>query len=148
MKNSDSSNYDDIIHLARPVSKRHPQMPLKNRAAQFAPFAALSGHKASVREAERLTDPFPELDEDKKEMLDQKIRRIKENLAQEPEIEFSYFTPDEKKDGGTCTAIRGKVKKIDEYGKKIIFTDGTALSTERICSVKGELFRDMDESDV
>ena len=86
--------YDDIINLPHPVSAVHPQMPLPDRAAQFSPFAALNGHDAAIRETARLTDAFVELDEGRKEKLDEQLQLIKENQTQKPEIEVTYFQPD------------------------------------------------------
>lgn len=139
-ENAAHHNYDDIINLPHPVSKRHPQMSLLNRAAQFSPFAALTGHDAAIRETARLTDTFTELDEDLKERLDEKLRLLKENLSQKPEIEATYFQPDERKSGGAYVTIRGRVKKIDEYSRRILFTDGTSFPLERLFSLTGELF--------
>lgn len=133
-------DYDDIINLPHPVSKRHPQMSLLNRAAQFSPFAALTGHDAAIREAARLTDPFMELDESLKEQLDEKLRLLKENLSQKPEIEATYFQPDENKSGGAYVTIRGRVKKIDEYSRRILFTNGASFPLEHLFSLNGELF--------
>lgn len=137
---TDRHNYDDIISLPHPVSKRHPQMSLLNRAAQFSPFAALTGHDAAIRESARLTDTLMELDEDLKEQLDEKLRLLRENLSQKPEIEATYFQPDERKNGGAYVTVRGQVKKIDEYGHRILFTDGTSFPLEHLFSLDGELF--------
>lgn len=144
MKYDDEHKYDDIINLPHPVSKRHPQMPLLNRAAQFSPFAALTGHDAAIRETARLTDSFIELDEDQKEPLDEQLQLIRKNLEQKPECEITYFEPDEKKDGGSYVTVCGRVKKIDEYRHLIIFTDETVLPIEHIFSVRGELFQDVE----
>lgn len=144
MNNSNTHKYDDIIHLPHYVSKRHPQMTPLNRAAQFSPFAALTGHADAIIETARLTDSFAELDEDRKAQLDEQLRLIRQNLDHEPEIEITYFQPDAKKNGGAYVTIRGKVKKIDELNHQILFTDGTALQTEHIRSIRGELFKDMD----
>ena len=132
--------YDDIINLPHPVSARHPQMPLPDRAAQFSPFAALTGHDAAIRETARLTDTFVELDEGRKQELDEQLQLIKENQSQKPEIEVTYFQPDLKKSGGAYMTFRGRVKKIDEYNHRILFTDGTALSMETLFFIGGELF--------
>lgn len=148
MNNPNSHKYDDIIHLPHHISKKHPQMPPLNRAAQFSPFAALTGYDDAIRETARLTDPFMEPGEDKKELLDKQLQFIRENLDQRPEIEFTYFKPDTRKTGGSYAAFCGRVKKIDEYGRRIIFTDGTALLMEHIRSISGELFRTMDESNI
>lgn len=128
--------YDDIINLPHHVSTRHPQMPMADRAAQFSPFAALTGHEAAIKETARLTDAFVELDEDRKEELDEQLQLIKENLSQMPEIEVTYFQPDLKKAGGTYMTIHGKVKKVDEYNHQMIFTDGMVLSMENLYSVE------------
>ncbi|MCI8727386.1 MAG: YolD-like family protein [Hungatella sp.] len=144
MKRQEEHTYDDIIHLPRHVSSRHPQMSLLNRAAQFSPFAALTGHEAAIHEAARLTDTFVEPDEDKKEQLDEQLQLIRENLDKQPECEVTYFQPDEKKDGGTYVTFCGRVKKIDVYEHRIVFTDQTALPVKYIVSIQGALFQDMD----
>ena len=129
--------YDDIIDLPHHVSARHPQMSPSDRAAQFSPFAALTGHEAAIKETARLTDAFVELDEDRKEELDEQLQMLKENQSQRPEIEVTYFQPDLKKTGGTYMTIRGRVKKVDEYKHQVIFTDGTVLSMETLYSIQG-----------
>lgn len=132
--------YDDIIHLPHHISTRHPQMSPLNRAAQFSPFAALTGHDAAIQETARLTDTFTELDESRKEQLNGQLQSIRENLSQKPEIAATYFQPDPKKSGGAYVTIRGRVKKIDEYSHQILFTDGTALPIENLSSIESELF--------
>lgn len=134
--------YDDIINLSHHVSARHPQMPLSDRAAQFSPFAALTGHDAAIRETARLTDAFAELDEGRKAEIDEQLQWIKENQSQKPEIEIVYFHPDLTKSGGAYMTFRGRVKKVDEYNRRIIFTDGTDLPVETLFSIGGELFRE------
>lgn len=148
MKTQDENKYDDIINLPHHVSKNHPQMSLLNRAAQFSPFAALTGHRAVIQETARLTDSFVELDEDRKEQLNEQLQLIKENLKLKPEIEVTYFDSDTKKEGGSYITICGRIKKIDEYNHRIIFTDGTTLLIEHIFSIDGELFRNLDVSDI
>lgn len=150
---SDGHKYDDIIHLPHPVSTVHPQMSLMDRAAQFSPFAALTGHEAAIRETERLTDEWVELDENRKEQLDERLRMIRKYLSGRkdeqgshgeyplPEIRFTYFQPDGKKSGGAYVSVSGRVKKIDEYGHYVILEDGTALIIEHIFGMEGELFR-------
>lgn len=144
MKKHEEHKYDDIINLPHHVSKKHPQMSLLNRAAQFSPFAALTGHEEAINETARLTDVFAELSDEKKDQLDEQLQLLKENLDQKPECEIIYFQPDGKKQGGAYVAARGIVKKIDEYGHRIIFTDGTVLPVEYIFSIRGELFQDGD----
>ena len=145
---SDEHQYDDIIHLPHHVSAAHPQMSLIDRAAQFSPFAALTGHDAAIRETERLTDEWVEPDEDKKELLDEKLQMIRESFfggegrQNLPEIMFTYFRQDEKKSGGAYLTISGKVRKIDEYGHQVILEDGTALNIEYIVDIEGGMFRE------
>ena len=128
--------YDDIIDLPHHVSSRHPQMPLADRAAQFSPFAALTGHDAAIKETARLTDAFVELDEGRKAELDEQLRLLKENQSQRPEIEVTCFQADLKKSGGTYVTVRGRVKKVDEYNRQVIFTDGTVFPMENLYSIE------------
>lgn len=128
--------YDDIIDLPHHISPGHPQMPLADRAAQFSPFAALTGHEAAIKETARLTDAFVELDEDRKTELDEQLQLLKENQLQRPEVEVTYFQPDLKKSGGTYVTIRGRVKKIDEYNRQLLLMDGTVLSVENLYSIE------------
>lgn len=97
MKHGTGHEYDDIIHLPHHVSAKHPQMPLSERAAQFSPFAALSGHEEAIRETERLTEEFILLDEEQKEKLNRQLLLLKEQESAQPEIEATYFQPDGKK---------------------------------------------------
>lgn len=149
MKSEGQGSYDDIIDLPHLVSKRHPQMPLSDRAAQFAPFAALTGHDEAIRETARLTDSFVELDEEQREKLDQRMQMLLAEMRadplQIPEIKVTYFQPDEKKDGGAYVSVSGRVKKVDGYRRQIWFTDGTTLPMENLISIEGELFKDMDD---
>lgn len=144
---SDENKYDDIINLPHHVSVRHPQMSLIDRAAQFSPFAALTGHDAAIKETQRLTDEWTELNEDRKELLDEKLQMIRESLTSGkggqglPEIIFTYFQPDEKKSGGAYLTVQGKVRKIDEYSHQVFLEDGTALTVEQIVDIEGGLFR-------
>lgn len=139
--------YDDIINLPHHVSTKHPQMSLLDRAAQFSPFAALTGHDAAIREAQRLTDEWVELDENRKEMLDEKLQMLRESLTSGergqdlPRIQFTYFQPDEKKSGGAYLTVQGKVKKIDEYCHQVLMEDGMVLTIEHIVDIEGELFQ-------
>ena len=143
MNTVQSGNYEDIINLPHHVSARHPQMPLSARAAQFSPFAALTGHEDAIRETERLTEDFREPDEDEKSLLDNKIRLLQENLSGHPEVEVTYFQPDSKKSGGAYVTVRGRVKKIDVCSCRMVFTDQTAIALDNICSIEGELFGDL-----
>ena len=129
MKNN---SYDDIINLPHPVSKNHPQMPFRDRAAQFAPFAALTGHDAAIKETARLTDERLELSEEVIAQLNEKINIIRNNIGIEQNVSITYFIPDAKKAGGAYVTYSGIVKKIDEYEHTIIMTDQTVIPIEQI----------------
>ena len=109
-----SHKYDDIISLPHHVSKKHPQMSLHDRAAQFSPFAALTGHKAAINETARLTDEKQILSEDVIAKLNEQLNLIKENIGTNPIVTITYFVPDDKKSGGAYISYTGVVKKIDE----------------------------------
>ncbi len=123
----DEHRYDDIIELPHHVSRKHPQMPLLDRAAQFAPFAALTGHEAAIRETARLTEEEIELDENSKELLDLRLQQLQEHLPEQPSVTVTYFKPDEKKSGGAYETVTGKVKKVDGYTGELVFTDGRRI---------------------
>lgn len=99
-RSNDPHRYDDMLHLPHPTSQKHPRMPISDRAAQFSPFAALTGHEAAVKETARLTDQKIELDESKKAILDAKLQMIVEQIKSQPIVTITYFVPDEKKAGG------------------------------------------------
>ena len=119
--------YDDIITLEHPVSKLHPRMSVMDRAAQFSAFAALNGYEDAIDETERLTETYTELDEGEKEILNEQLLKIKENIVSHPAATCTYFEPDPKKEGGAYRTYSGKVRKIDEYEKKLVFEDGTGI---------------------
>ena len=132
--------YDDIINLPHHVSTTRPYMAVIDRAAQFSPFAALTGHSAAVKETARLTDERVELDENMKDVLSNRLQIIADRIQEHPEIEITYFQPDEKKNGGTCVTVISTVKKIDEYGRMLLMTDGTGISIDVIFSMEGQIF--------
>lgn len=143
MNTAQNGDYEDMVHLPHHVSQRHPRMPLSARAAQFSPFAALTGHEDAIRETGRLTEDFREPEEDSRELLDNRLRFLQENLSGCPEVEVTYFQPDSQKSGGAYVTFRGRVKKIDVYSGRMIFTDRTSLELEKICVIEGELFGDL-----
>lgn len=140
MKWENTRNYDDIIELPHHVSAVHPQMSLADRAAQFSPFAALTGHEEAILETARLTEEFIELDEGRKEQINEKLKYLRENQAGKPEITVTYFQKDIRKNGGAYVTVRGQVKRVDEYECQVILTDGTGIAMEQIFSIEGELF--------
>lgn len=135
-----NNNYEDIINLPHHVSTKRPQMPLKDRAAQFAPFAALTGHDEAIKETARLTDERIELDESTLAILNDKIQIILDNLDIEPEITVTYFKPDDKKSGGIYIDHTGVVKRIDDFEKTVIFTDKVIIPIEDILDIQGTVF--------
>ena len=131
--------YDDIIHLPHHVSKRHPQMPLYNRAAQFAPFAALSGHDAAVGETARQTDEQHNLSQSERDRLDRKMSRLlqsEDNL----EVEITYFLPDKRKSGGQYRTVTGTIKKVDGIEGRFVLTDGTVIPLDSVSDMRSEVF--------
>ncbi len=133
-------DYEDIIHLPHHVSETHPRMSRLNRAAQFSPFAALTGYGAAIQEAGRLTDRKIQLDEDSQAVLDRKLAILREQLSKHPEVSVTYFQPDGKKDGGAYASFSGQVKKIQDYEQLLVFTDGTQIPFSDILDLDGEMF--------
>lgn len=122
-----SHDYDDIINLPHPVSKRHPQMPLLERAAQFAPFAALTGHGAALAETARLTDSKINLADSERSELDQMLQQLRSQFNPHPTITLVYFQPDSRKAGGTYCEYTGTIKRIEEDQQQFLFVDGTIV---------------------
>ena len=131
--------YDDIINLPNPTPACKPRMSALDRAAQFAPFAALTGYEAVVAEAARLTDDRLELSEDMKIILNDKMQMIVDNLDKEPFVTVRYFVPDKRKAGGAYVEVSGIVKEIDEYERCIVMTDGIKIPIEQVRAIDGEL---------
>lgn len=136
--------YDDIIHLPHHQSQTRAHMPLYDRAAQFAPFAALNGYGAAIRETARLTQPRIELTESEKAELDLRLQLLSEHLQDHPEITITYFLPDLRKEGGAYVSITDAVKKIDVYERSITTQDGTWIPMEDIVSMDSHLFHALD----
>lgn len=126
-----SGPYDDIIDLPHPTSERHPRMPMENRAAQFSPFAALSGYDDAVKETARLTDGKIDLTEEEKSILDARLQRLTpgENAA------ITYFQPDARKQGGAYLTAFGEVKRIDGAAREIVLMDGRRIPIDDILEV-------------
>lgn len=121
------SQYDDIIGLPHHVSDRRARMPIADRAAQFSPFAALTGYDDAIEETARLTDMCIELDEGGKALLDEKLQQIRRIIDTQPEITVTWFRADRRKAGGAYADFTGRVKKLDAYEQTVVFTDGTAI---------------------
>lgn len=138
-----TKTYDDIIHLPHHVSVARPQMTAIDRAAQFSPFAALTGYNAAIKETARLTDGRVELDEYIKDALSDRLQIIADRIKEYPEIAITYFKPDAKKNGGAYVTAISKAEKIDEYERAIIMSDGTAIPIDEIISIDGQIFETM-----
>ena len=141
MTNEIDHQYDDIINLPHHISATRPQMSMIDRAAQFSPFAALTGYDAAIKETGRLTDRRIELTEDSRAALDRKQKLLVDNLADHPEVSVTYFVPDERKSGGAYITVTGSVKKIDDYQRLLILIDGTKIPLDEILDMESELFR-------
>lgn len=135
-KTSADHKYDDIIHLPHPVSSRRGRMSMIDRAAQFSPFAALTGYEDAIEETGRLTDRPVELDEDGKAMLNEKLRLVTQALPCSPRVTVTYFLPDTRKAGGAYVSVTGKIKKVDEYGQTLLMEDGTVIAFHRIYGIE------------
>lgn len=133
------NNYEDIINLPHHVSSKRPQMSRIDRAAQFAPFAALTGHDEAIKETARLTDVKIELDESNLSILNDKLQIILDNLESEPTVTVTFFKADTKKAGGAYIDHIGVVKRIDDYERTVIFTDKTVIPIEDIFNIEGDV---------
>lgn len=133
--------YDDIINLPHHVSATRPQMSMIDRAAQFSPFAALTGYDAAIKETGRLTDEKIELDEDTKAALDIKQAYLLEIIDDQPEITVTYFLPDTKKSGGEYVTVTGNLKRFDEYERLLTLTNGKKIPMDDIADIECDLFR-------
>lgn len=132
-----SGPYDDILYRSRPVSQRHPPMSRADRAAQFSPFAALTGYEAAVKETARLTQGKIELSDEEKESIDRVLQALYAHLPDQPPVIVTYFLPDQKKDGGAYVTVTGALKRIDLLERRLIFTDGTLIPIDDISQLHG-----------
>ena len=128
--------YDDIINLPHHQSAKHKQMSRLNRAAQYAPFAALTGYGAAITETARLTNEKIELDDKRITILNEQIQFIYEKISEHPFVEITYFIPDIRKSGGEYVMITGNVRKIDDYNRDVILTDGMKIPIDNIYSIR------------
>ena len=130
-----SGKYDDIIDLPHPTSQNHPRMSLYDRAAQFSPFAALTGHHAAIAETGRLTDQRIELDESEIARVDAELQHLQELLPDRPTVSITYFVPDERKSDGSYRTITSEVKRIDAVAGVIQMADRREIPIEDVFSV-------------
>lgn len=135
-----TDKYTHIIDLPHHVSKVRPQMTMYQRAAQFAPFAALTGHSAAISETARLTDKKIELSDNECELLNQKIMLLLAHLNEHPYVSITYFIPDTHKEGDRYATHTGTIRSWEEYEQRLTFDDGVQLKANVIIDIKGELF--------
>ena len=135
------SNYDDILHLPHPTSKTHRRMSRQDRAAQFSPFAALTGYEAVVKETARLTEKRPVLTEDEVAELDARLRLAMELDA---EVTVTWFQPDAKKSGGSYVTTTSRVKKADELQRILTMEDGAQIPIQEVTAVESTIFNRLD----
>lgn len=128
-------SYEDIIHLPHPVSHRHPPMSHLDRAAQFAPFAALSGHDRALEEAARITQPPVELTEERKQELDRLLRTALA-FPSPPRVTVVHFVPDKKKTGGTYQSTTGHLIRLDAAGRALVLSQDRRIPLDAICDMK------------
>lgn len=138
------NRYEDIINLPHHVSLIRPKMPMSDRAAQFAPFAALTGYDAAIKETGRLTDERIELDEEALTTLDMKYQLLMDSLDDAPVVTITYFQPDERKAGGKYITATGAVKKVDDFERRITTQDGSKIPMDDVLSIDGELFSSLE----
>jgi hypothetical protein len=132
--------YKDIINLPHKQSTKRPHMPLLDRAAQFAPFAALTGYDDAVKETARLTDEKIEMSEENLNVLNTKYQILVDRLDEEHEVTFTYFVPDGAKSGGAYVTKQGIVKKVDDFERLITLCDGTRIPMDDILTIDGDIF--------
>ena len=136
-----SKEYGDIINLPHPESRKHKRMSMKDREAQFSPFAALTGHDAAIKETARLTDAFMDLDETMKAGLDEKMVLILEKLNEKPIVTITYFLKDERKNGGSYEVAEGWIRKVDFYERVIVMGDRSRILLDHVVDIDSDIFR-------
>lgn len=134
-----SGKYDDIIDLPRPVSRKRAGMSNYDRAAQFSPFAALTGYDGVIQETGRLTDSRIELGEDGKHLLDEKLRYLRQHIGERPCVTVTYFQPDERKQGGAYVNVEGRLLKMDGYRNTLTLEDGKEIAIDAVLDISCEM---------
>jgi len=130
------NEYDDIIDLPHHQSAKHKHMSNYQRAAQFAPFAALTGYDAAIDETARLTDKKLELSEEQQDYLNEQIQLLIERISDKPQVEITYFVPDDRKTGGEYVTTTGNVRRVDDYNRDVVFIDGLTVKIDDVWSIK------------
>ena len=136
--------YKDIINLPHHVSSTRPQMSMMDRAAQFSPFAALTGYDAAIKETGRITEDKIEMDEESFNMLNLKFQILRDRIDEEPEVTFVYFKPDDLKAGGAYLRQTGIIKKIQEFERQIVLVNGGVIPMDEVQDIEGEIFASLE----
>ena len=139
MSNDVSKKYADIIDLPHHNPKTKPRMSIYDRAAQFSPFAALTGHDDVIDETARLTDAYSSLSEETERIINEKLSIINGMIDSKPQVSIVYFKPDLLKEGGKYVLVTGNVKKIKDYEKTVVFDDGTVIDIDSITDIHSEM---------
>lgn len=134
--NENIDKYKDILELPHHVSTERKQMSLYDRAAQFAPFAALTGFDEDVEETERTTDKMTEISEDRLVRMNESLNILMERIKEQPEVVLTVFEEDDKKAGGSYKRIKGRLKRYDETERTLYFTDGNTISLDMVTDIE------------
>ena len=146
MSDNTQNPYADLLDLPHPSFPQHPRMSMLERAAQFSPFAALTGYDAAVQETARITQREILLDEQEQEELNLRLQLLLENLQAAPPVQFTLFVPDEKKSGGRYETVQGTVRRMDLAEQLVILQDGRQLPLDRIYQIDSPLFQPLEEA--
>ena len=138
-----NKSYEDIINLPHHTSSTRLRMSVLNRAAQFSPFAALTGYDSAIKEAARLTDERIELGESTIADLDMKLTILADMISEFPKVSVTYFLSDSKKKDGAYVDVEGAVKRIDDYEKSLIFVNGKKIPIADILDIQCDLFESL-----
>lgn len=136
--------YEDILSVPRPTTHVRPPMPRQDRAAQFAPFAALTGHDAAIRETARTTQARRQLSEDEKLILDRKQQFLLEQVHRHPQVTVTYFQPDARKAGGAYQVFTGHVRALDTFRRLFRTVEGRDIPVDDIVDLESPLFSQLE----
>ena len=142
---NEQDKYREIIDMPRHISDNHPQMTMRDRAAQFSPFAALTGYESSIMEAGRLTESPDVLDDDERSFLDDCLALLAAHIDEHPEVSVEYFVPDEKKSGGKYISVTGKFARIENVGKMLFLKGKEGIYIPYIRKINGSIFSSLHQ---
>ncbi|HJD20618.1 MAG TPA: hypothetical protein H9915_02245 [Candidatus Gemmiger faecigallinarum] len=146
-RSQDPHRYDDLIDLPHPVSARRPRMPVSERAAQFSPFAALTGYGDAIAETARLTDARLELDEETQRLLNRRVALLRQAAPDRPLVRVTCFEPDAAKDGGRYVTLEVRVRGVDLAGGRLLLEGGGRLPLADVIALEGDCFSGTEPDD-